>query len=56
METMAIAVFNAVARVVEDNNCWTAYDKCESALSAVNDLKKEIKRYQEHLEKACENE
>ena len=55
METLAVSVFNETARVVEDNNCWTAYEKCNDLLSLIEDLKKEVKTYQNYCERACEN-
>ena len=56
MELIAVRVYSATTAAVEDNNCWTAYEKCNDLLSLIEDLKKEVKSYQNYCERACENE
>lgn len=56
MEKLAVEVFNSTARTVEDNNCWTAYEKCNDLLALIDDLKREVKDFQNYCERACENE
>ena len=56
LELTAVRVYSATTAAVEDNNCWTAYEKCESLLSLIEDFKKDIKKYQDYCERACENE
>lgn len=55
LELIAVRVYNATTVAVEDNNCWTAYEKCNDLLSLIEDLKREVKTYQSYCERACEN-